>query len=94
MLPIDSVVVIYALSYFGSFNVEELLVLFGHGISNKYSYPLNIQQAWREYLSYGIKIIHTNWMWYDEQSGMKAAALNASPERYLQDFGEYDVTDW
>ena len=24
---------------------------------------------------------------------MKAAALKASPERFFQDFGEYDVTD-
>ena len=90
----DSDVVIYALSYFESFNVEELWLRFGTG---KHTRDIPVHLIFKKIgtnISRMILKAHIlTGCDLTSKVETKAASLNAFPAKLLQDFGEGNVTD-
>ena len=90
----DTDVVIYALSYFVSFDIEELWVRFGTGKHTR-NIPIHLifKELGTNISSVIIKAHILTGCDLTSKVGTKAAALKAFPERFLKDFGEGNLTD-
>ena len=90
----DTDVIVYSLSYFVSFDIEELWIKFGTGKHTR-NIPIHLmfKELGTDISRVIIKAHVLTGCDLTREVGTKAAPLKAFPERFLKDFGEGDLTD-